>query len=709
MRPLASGSLAPQTSAEIQQPSAALPPPIYPQPVTTGGPRVAMNPSAAAEGFPAVQFSGGATVLVELTADIHICGLCKTQFNNLDAFVAHKQSGCQLTNATTGATSTVQFVSEETITPSQTSTRTITSETQTITVSAPEFVFEHGYQTFLPSEGSASQSTGGITIATKCRSRKVSASLSQKKQSCYYPGCQFKTAYGMKDMERHLRTHTGDKPHKCETCGKYFSRKDKLKTHMRSHTGEKPYKCKECDYSAADSSSLCKHQRIHTDERPFKCQICPYASRNSSQLTVHLRSHTGDAPFQCILCNSKFKINSDLKRHMRVHTGEKPYRCEFCDFFCAMKGNLKSHIKMKHNAESTYRCNQCEFHCGSKADLRQHLRSHLPEQPVKCLECSYSCANKAALKVHERIHSKDRPFKCHYCRFDTKQRSNLTTHIKKAHGEQLKSKPDVQKPEGNFPKQYTSRKSNKVEAKKAFKCDLCDASFVREDSLRSHKKQHNEFILKKNQALSVLQLTIDPPRQSDNVAAESIAKANLATSFIEKQVEVVVSKQDEEIHNTKVTLGKAGSSNVEKNDQETIANDQLQMLSQVNLMASPPSTAPQNITPEATLPVSPEQTGNDIIHEDLIENSVDSQCSTNPTFITSSGISCSDLDAFIQEEITEVIIGREGGDDHTAPTSQSSPVYTASPQTRSPEHKYTIMQGSASPELLLCPADAIPD
>lgn len=78
---------------------------------------------------------GGTTVLVELTPDIHICGICKQQFNNLDAFVAHKQSGCQLTGTSGAAPSTVQFVSEETVptTQTQTTTRTITSETQTIT------------------------------------------------------------------------------------------------------------------------------------------------------------------------------------------------------------------------------------------------------------------------------------------------------------------------------------------------------------------------------------------------------------------------------------------------------------------------------------------------------------------------------------------------------------------------------------------------
>lgn len=74
-------------------------------------------------------------MLVELTPDIHICGICKQQFNNLDTFVAHKQSGCQLTSTSGTAPSTVQFVSEETVpaTQTQTTPRTITSETQTIT------------------------------------------------------------------------------------------------------------------------------------------------------------------------------------------------------------------------------------------------------------------------------------------------------------------------------------------------------------------------------------------------------------------------------------------------------------------------------------------------------------------------------------------------------------------------------------------------
>lgn len=71
-------------------------------------------------------------MLVEVSADIHICGICKQQYTTLDTFVAHKQHGCHL--GTAAGPSSVQFVTEAAPPATQTPTAisTITAQTQTI-------------------------------------------------------------------------------------------------------------------------------------------------------------------------------------------------------------------------------------------------------------------------------------------------------------------------------------------------------------------------------------------------------------------------------------------------------------------------------------------------------------------------------------------------------------------------------------------------
>jgi uncharacterized C2H2 Zn-finger protein len=52
-----------------------------------------------------------------------------------------------------------------------------------------------------------------------------------------------------------------DRKDACTFCGKIFQRTGDLKRHIRSHTGEKPYKCDMCEMAFVQSAHLKRHQQ----------------------------------------------------------------------------------------------------------------------------------------------------------------------------------------------------------------------------------------------------------------------------------------------------------------------------------------------------------------------------------------------------------------------------------------------------------------
>ncbi|XP_035594409.1 transcriptional repressor CTCF-like [Oncorhynchus keta] len=351
--------------------------------------------------------------------------------------------------------------------------------------------FEEEQQEGMLSEVNAEKVVGNMKPPKPTKIKKKGVKKTFQCELCSY------TCPRRSNLDRHMKSHTDERPHKCHLCGRAFRTVTLLRNHLNTHTGTRPHKCQDCDMAFVTSGELVRHRRYkHTFEKPFKCSMCDYASVEVSKLKRHIRSHTGERPFQCSLCSYASRDTYKLKRHMRTHSGEKPYECYICHARFTQSGTMKMHILQKHTENvAKFHCPHCDTVIARKSDLGVHLRkqhsfmemgrkcrycdavfheryaliqhqkSHKNEKRFKCDQCDYCCRQERHMIMHRRTHTGEKPYACNQCEKTFRQKQLLDMHFKRYH-------------DPNF-------------IPTAFVCSKCAKTFTRRNTMLRHAENCN--------------------------------------------------------------------------------------------------------------------------------------------------------------------------------------------------------------------------
>jgi len=130
----------------------------------------------------------------------------------------------------------------------------------------------------------------------------------KKNFACILPSCgwTFDTSY---KLERHVKSHTKEKPYSCKLCSKSFPNKYNLNSHVKTHEQITCNISEECSETFSSQNEYKKHIRKYHTEVRLTCpkKRCLKVFSNESDLKEHLENH--DYLYLCTQCTKRLKKN----------------------------------------------------------------------------------------------------------------------------------------------------------------------------------------------------------------------------------------------------------------------------------------------------------------------------------------------------------------------------------------------------------------
>ncbi|XP_040917491.1 zinc finger protein 770-like [Toxotes jaculatrix] len=300
--------------------------------------------------------------------------------------------------------------------------------------------------------------------------------------------------------------------HQCHTCSKCFPSRSKLQRHILTHTGQKPFGCEMCGKRFRQKTHLRVHCHTHLWSR-YQKQRSMYINRPPSRTSGFNIRTAADSPVQEMLVHKKdveIHTGSDVisAKHLDqtpsiviVHNNDKRVS-KVCKVDVRRTEAAKS---MQNSGKVQHKCFHCLKCFPSASKLQRHEMVHTGLKPFQCPTCGKAFRQASHLKTHERIHCKRKPSKSvnqqvNIRRLKTNSQQQLSVNTDATHSgfnDVSKRKSvllctrreiPITKVNSRF---KTNTESNSCKKMKLHTCQICCKNFVTPYKLSRHLVTHS--------------------------------------------------------------------------------------------------------------------------------------------------------------------------------------------------------------------------